>query len=97
MQEEIVHTSIYHPEVGIKAQSSPITGPARQWVEETIQALKREGAEVIILGCTEFPLAITEPVLFGIPIIDPTTILARALIREVAPGKLKPLVIPEAG
>jgi len=95
MQEEIVHPAIYHPQVGIKAQCNPVNGQARQWLEEAMRALQREGAEVIILGCTELPLAVTEPVLFGMPLIDPTTILARALVREVAPDQLKPVVIPE--
>lgn len=91
MQEERVHAAIYHPEVGLKAQSNPVTLQARQWVEEAIEALKADGAEAIILGCTELPLAIPDPARPGIPLIDPAMVLARALIREVAPHQLKPL------
>lgn len=90
MQEEVVHRAIYHPELGIKAQAHPVTSQARQWLEEAVLALKKDGAEVIILGCTELPLALPEAAVHDILMIDPATILARALIREVAPDKLKP-------
>jgi aspartate racemase len=97
MQEAIVHPAIYHPRFGIKAQSNPVSVQARQWIEEAIRALRQDGAEAIILGCTELPLAITESVLHSIPMIDPATILARSLIREVAPNKLKPLTAVAPG
>jgi len=44
-----------------------------------------------VLGCTELPLAVPEPEVDGIPIIDPSLALARALIRETYPEQLKPL------
>jgi aspartate racemase len=90
MQEAIVHPAIYHPRFGIKSQSNPVTRQAQQWLEEAVRALQERGAQVIILGCTELPLALTGSGPEGIPLLDPTTILARALIREVAPGQLKP-------
>lgn len=45
------------------------------------------GAEVLVLGCTELPVAFQ---MFGIdrPYIDPTQILAAAAVRFVG-GKLK--------
>jgi len=92
VQDEIVHQAIYHEEVGIKSQSNPVNRLARHWLEKAIQALQQDGAEVIILGCTELPLAVPELSLYGIPMIDPTVVLARSLIREVAPNQLKPLV-----
>jgi aspartate racemase len=94
MQEAIVHPAIYHAQYGIKTRSNPVTGQARRGLEEAIRSLKRDGAEVIILACTELPLAITEPSLYDLPMIDPTAILARALIREVVADKLKPLPEP---
>ncbi len=90
IQEDILHPAIYHPEVGIKAQSSPVTRQARQWVEEAIGSLITGGADVIVLGCSELPLAIPGTAFYGVPLVDPTTVLARALIREVSPHKLKP-------
>jgi aspartate racemase len=90
MQEAIVHPAIYHPQFGIKARANPVTGRARQWLEEAMLALTRDGAEAIILGCTELPLAVPEPAWQGVPLVDPAVILARALIREIAPDRLKP-------
>jgi aspartate racemase len=53
--------------------------------------LKKKGAQVIILGCAELPLAIPERDYNGMTIIDPNRILARALVYALAPDKLKPL------
>lgn len=90
-QREYVHASIYDPAFGIKAFSNPVTERARTLLLETAHALKRQGAEAMILGCTEIPLALPESKWEGLPLIDPTLILARALIRETYPRKLKPL------
>ena len=88
MQEEVVHTAVYHPTYGIKACGTA-TDEARRDLETAVLALQTKGAQAIVLGCTEMPLAITEPSLYGLPMIDPTLILARALIREANPAKLK--------
>jgi len=86
-----VHDAIYDHEFGIKAQSNPVTETAKSKLKEAIAHLHDKGAEAIVLGCTEIPLAITENKINDIVIIDPTLILARALIREVSPDKLKHL------
>ena len=44
--------------------------------------LSRKGAEAVILGCTEIPLAIQYEKVENSLIIDATTVLATALIRE---------------
>ncbi len=89
--QTIVHNAIYNPSFGIKAQSNPVSEAAKSRLIETIDHLKKKGAEAVVLGCTELPLAISEKTINGTIIIDPTVILARALIREVSPKKLKPL------
>ena len=48
-----------------------------------------QGAEAVILGCTEIPLALTEPDVRGVPLLDATNVLARALIVAFAPDRLK--------
>ena len=88
MQETAVHPAIYHPQYGIKAQGQA-TPQAREWLLQSAQDLQQQGAEAIILGCTEIPLAITEHKIGSMLVIDPTTILARALIREANPTKLR--------
>jgi aspartate racemase len=91
LQEECVQKAIYDTTYGIKAESNPVTAKARSDIERALSYLKDEGAEVVVLGCTELPLAISDPLMFGLPMIDPTLLLARALIRETHPEKLKPL------
>ncbi len=90
-QEKVVHMAIYDPVYGIKAQSDPVSEKARQNLVDVIGQLGSAGAEAVILGCTELPLARPEPEIGGMPLIDPTRILARALIRETYPDKLKPI------
>ncbi|MCP4417356.1 MAG: aspartate/glutamate racemase family protein [Chloroflexi bacterium] len=88
MQTEKIHPAIYDLKYGIKACGF-VTNQARDDLLLGIETLKAAGAEAVILGCTELPLAITEPAAAGLPMIDPTLILARALIREANPAKLK--------
>jgi len=91
MQETIVNPTIFDAAWGLKAQAHPVTTAARAHLLDAIAALKAQGAEAIILGCTELPLAVPEPTVDGLPMVDPTVVLARALIRETFPDKLRPL------
>jgi aspartate racemase len=91
MVEQIIHPAIYHHKYGIKTVSTPIHPQARENLMQGVTYLSKQGAQIIVLGCTEIPLAITETKINKIPIIDPTNILARALIRFLEPKKLKPL------
>ena len=86
----MVHKAIYDLKYGIKAQSNPVTVIAKRWLTAAIDYLKKEGAEAIVLGCTEIPIAITNKKIGQTMIIDPTIILARALIKMVNPKKLRP-------
>jgi aspartate racemase len=88
LQTEVIHPAIYHPEYGIKA-AGRVTPRAQADLERGVNDLRRRGAEAIILGCTEMPLAFPEGSFEGVPLIDPTLVLARALIREVNPGRLR--------
>ncbi|MBP6473543.1 MAG: aspartate/glutamate racemase family protein [Chloroflexi bacterium] len=81
MQVEQIHPAIYDPVYGVKATGAP-TERAQAQLAAGAWALQEMGAEAIILGCTEMPLAIQTRQLYGLPVIDPTRILARALIRE---------------
>ncbi len=90
--QEIVHDATYNPVFGIKSQSNPVTDIAKEKLLEAIRFLQNGGAEAIILGCTEISLTVTDKKIGKTVIIDPTLILARALIREVNPDKLKPLM-----
>ena len=81
-QFERVHPSIYDPVYGIKAISNPVSDRSVADLLYVSEDLIERGAELIILGCTEIPLALTEDKIFGVPVIDVTDVLARALVRE---------------
>ncbi|MCA9971113.1 MAG: aspartate/glutamate racemase family protein [Anaerolineales bacterium] len=89
MQTRLVHTAVYAPDDGIKARGAA-TPRARADLLTAAAALQAQGAQAIILGCTEIPLALPERTLDGLPLIDATRVLARALIRAVDAAKLRP-------
>jgi len=93
VQENLINKAIYDPKFGIKAQSNPVTEKARNLLMEGSFYLERKGAEAVVLGCTEIPLAFTQNTIGNAVVIDSTLVLARALIREAAQEKLKPLGI----
>lgn len=88
IQNCYIHPAIYNTDYGIKAQSSPVTAQARKNLHTGIKYLVSKGVEIIILGCTEIPLALTDDEINGIPLIDATKVLARALILESSPKDL---------
>lgn len=87
-QQQLIHPAIYDPDYGIKARSYPVSARAQAQLRAGLDELVQQGAQAIILGCTEIPLAVTEPTYHGVPLIDATKILARALILAFAPHKL---------
>jgi aspartate racemase len=89
IQLELVHPAIYDPQYGIKANGSG-TQRSRQDLTRAVEHLVEKGAQAVILGCTELPLALSEKAIGSTSLLDPAFILARALIREAAPEKLKP-------
>jgi len=90
-QEGRVHRAIYDPEFGIKARSTPVSERAMVGLIETIVHLAERGADAVLLGCTELSIAFADPSVSPLPAVDATTALARALVREAAPARLKPL------
>jgi aspartate racemase len=87
-QMSLVHPAIYDPVYGVKATGTA-TERAREGLITAVATLRARGAQAIILGCTELPLVLPEKELNGLPTIDPTRILARALIREANASKLR--------
>ncbi|HEX8385980.1 MAG TPA: amino acid racemase [Rubricoccaceae bacterium] len=84
-----VHASIFDAEWGLKAQSAPPDPRARAVLLEAVEHLAARGAEAVILGCTELPLAVPEATHAGVPLVNSTRALARALIRASHPDKLR--------
>jgi aspartate racemase len=92
IQYAFVHRAIYDPRYGIKAKSNPVTTRAKEELMMAALYLSEVGAEVIVLGCTEIPLAIQESNIGTASVIDATSVLAQALIREsTSEGRHKPL------
>ena len=85
--QEKIHEAIFNKDYGIKAHSQQITSRAKELINGEIKLLTEKGAEAVILGCTELPLAIPAKSL-AVPDIDPGLIAARKLISLVAPEKL---------
>jgi aspartate racemase len=48
---------------------------------EAIRAMKSQGCDAVVLGCTEIPLLVTEES-SPLPVLDSTRILARAAVRK---------------
>jgi len=90
IQESQIHPAIYDTEYGIKAFPDPVKQAAREGLMVGFTHLAELGAEAVILGCTEIPIAFPVGKVEGMITIDPTLILARALIRDQCPEKLKP-------
>lgn len=88
-----VHQATYDERRGIKSKSTPVSAWAAERISASINHLSTQGAECIILGCTEIPLALPLLKTDSKRLIDPNLILARALIRETYPQKLKPINI----
>lgn len=91
MQEKLIHPAIYDPEYGIKSLPDRIHPRAVENLDRALAWLESRGAEAVILGCTEIPLAFPSARVRGMLTIDPAVALARALLRESSPEKLKPL------
>ncbi len=89
-EQDALHEAIYNRSWGIKALSRA-GDEAERRVSRCAETLCEAGAEAIILGCTELPLALPEGLHYGVLHIDPIRALARALVREAAVEKLRPL------
>jgi aspartate racemase len=85
--QEQVHQAIYSKDFGIKAYSQPVAFQAKDTISTAIRRLIDRGAEAVILGCTELPLAVYAQD-FPVPILDPALLTARRLIALIAPEKL---------
>jgi aspartate racemase len=90
IQKSAIDPAIYSKTYGVKAFSNPVTEQAKNDLYSGIDHLINNGAEAVILGCTEIPLAVTEQNVNGVPIIDSTKVLARALISASSPDSLLP-------
>jgi len=81
VQKTYVMDAIYAKDFGIKAHSNPVSKRATSYLLLALDELIAKGAQIIILGCTEIPLAITRDNYKGYPCIDATKVLAQQLVK----------------
>ena len=81
-QKSLVMEAIYGKE-GIKAGNRGEY--PRSLLVEAAASLEKRGADAIVAGCTEVPLALSQEAI-RLPLIDPMVILARALLASARGG-----------
>lgn len=81
-QKNLVDKAIYNKKIGIKSKSDPVHRDAIEKLKLAIEKLITEKSDIIILGCTEIPLAIKSKVYNSIPLIDSTEVLALSLLKK---------------
>lgn len=67
------------------AKTAAVTQGEREAMAELIASLAAAGATSVIAGCTEVPLLLPENP--GLPVIDPTSVLAHAIVAACANGR----------
>ena len=82
LQEEVIHPLIYDPIFGLKATPNIVSPQARLLAAKAMDFFYHNGAELVLLGCTDLSILQTEGILRGIPVADSTDALAVALIRK---------------
>ena len=80
-QQNDVNDIIYNGEYGIKSLSYA-TDHVINKTKIIVESLINKGADTIILGCTELPIAIREKYHNNIEMIDPIDILAKEMIKR---------------
>lgn len=66
------------------AKTAPVGAAERATMAEIIEGVKAQGADVVIAGCTEVPLLLPE--VPALAVIDPTSVLARAIVHRCRGG-----------
>ena len=87
-EQKFVDDTIYNPVYGLKATSigTPIV---REILRDIVTLLQKQGAEIIILGCTELPFVFDQEMWGGAHFISPMRIMARRLIEEAEKATVK--------
>lgn len=78
--------SIYHPNWGIKNAGIWISEQAIQALQQSIEWLQQQGAELVIAGCTELSVALTRMETVPLPWVDPLEVAA-SLTLDLAFGR----------
>jgi aspartate racemase len=88
-QQNVIHKMIYDPDFGIKANPAAVSEKVRTLLDKALHYLKEQGAEAIIVGCTELSLVLPDKMIMDMIIVDSTGTLAGALVREATRKEMK--------
>ncbi|MFK7786587.1 MAG: aspartate/glutamate racemase family protein [Crocinitomicaceae bacterium] len=77
-----VHDCIYDKAFGLKVHYPKVDDFIYSELKEVGGKLVAQGAEALVLGCTELPLINDLREHFNVPVYDPNQILAEAMLRE---------------
>jgi aspartate racemase len=89
-EQKELQSAIYDTEWGIKAAPDGESPRAVRVLADVCRSLRERSADAVVFACTEFPLAYRKPKIEGLPVIDSSLVLARALVRAGDPQRLKP-------
>jgi len=78
----LMHEVIWSENYGVKAYMNPTTTEALENAQHVMDYYIDQGADAIILGCTEYPLLLKEPLYRDIPILDANRYFAEIIIEE---------------
>ncbi|MDO5538114.1 MAG: aspartate racemase, partial [Desulfovibrionaceae bacterium] len=78
------------PSFGICFFSDPVREEATAALMEVAERLvEKEKIDVLLIGDSQMPMALTMTSLNGVPVVDAATELAKGLIRASCPERLK--------
>jgi aspartate racemase len=91
-----VRAAIDDPDTGIKATGAAVSPDARRQLAEVAAWCAAQGAEVVILGCTEISVGLGADGGAGVPLLDPLELAADTLL-DLAAGRVEPAALYAAG
>lgn len=93
-QQEKVHSAIYDPHFGLKANVSETSNEAIDCLGQVGMYCKKHGVKHVVLACTELALAIDEETFLDLRLLDSNRALARSLV-EAATQVVAPQILKE--
>ncbi|SKA48303.1 aspartate racemase [Chitinophaga eiseniae] len=84
-----VHNAIYDAGYGIKANPVQVSRKAEIILHDAAGELIKRGADIIVSGCSEISFTLTPRNFGNVKLIDPTRLLALALVKAIDPGKCR--------
>jgi aspartate racemase len=80
--QQRVHNIVYNAQNGLKTHYPKCVDELYPELLSVARSLIADGAEALVLGCTELPLLTELGKYIDVPVYDPNRILARALIAQ---------------